>query len=356
MKHVNHLAIAKRLNLSRATVTRSLAGYPSISPETRAKVLKAAEELGYSTTPARAIRRKNLSKNATIGVLIGVRSLAPGTATFPFILKGIQQHAAYEEAEIDVYYQNPDEFDPEGKRHGVFSQIRAANWRGVILIYPFAEDAIRAISQKIATVATLEDYVELSVDSIDTDHSTGIVKLVGRLVELGHRRIGFAAWRYPIGGHWTGRRFAAYVEGLYAHGLEFNPRWTFNVHPAQPTLSRETLADAVAEATRNERVTAWVCAADHQSYELLRDLTQRGLRVPQDCSLTGFDGIQPPYGLPQMATIHVPHEDIGAAAVTRVLNRILHPQAPARKILVGAKLVFGETICPPSAHGCRMPR
>ena len=60
----------------------------------------------------------------------------------------------------------------------------------------------------------------------------------------------------------------------------------------------DALADAVAAATRRDCVTAWVCAADHQAYQLIADLQARGLRVPQDCSVTGFDGNVPPPGLP----------------------------------------------------------
>jgi DNA-binding LacI/PurR family transcriptional regulator len=346
VKSINHLLMAETLNLSRATVTRSLANHPSISAETREKVLTLATQLGYAASPARAIRRKKLSKNLSIGVLIGVRSPAPGTATFPFILKGIQQHAAFEQANIDVYYQNPDDFDPEGRRHRVFGHMRTANWRGVILIYPFGEAAIQTISRRISTVAVLEDYVSLGVDSIDTDHSAGILALIEKLAQGGHRRIGFAAWHYPIGGHWATRRFAAYVEGLCTHGLEVNMEWSFNVHRAQPRLSREELADAVVHRTRTDRVTAWVCAADHQAYELVKDLAVRGLRVPEDCSVTGYDGIEPPYGMAQVTTVRVPHEDIGAAALARVINRLHNPKAPARKILVGAEFISGHTVIP----------
>ena len=217
------------------------------------------------------------------------------------------------------------------------------------LIYPFSEPAIEAISRRITTVAALEDYVALGVDSIDTDHSAGIVALVQRLVRAGHRRIGFAAWHYPIGGHWTTRRFAAFVEGLFSQGLSLNLDWHFNVHPATPHLDRDQLADAVIAKIRHEGVTAWVCAADHQAYELVRDLAKRGVRVPQDCSITGFDGIEPPYGLQQLTTVRVPHEDIGAAALARVTNRLLNPKSPARKILVGAEIVAGETVAPPPA-------
>lgn len=350
MTAVNHSLLAKRLKLSRTTITRSLANHPSISAETRARVLRLAEELGYTRSPGRALRRRKLTRNVTVGVLIGVRTKEPGIASFPFILRGIQEHAVLEEAKVDVYYQNPDEFDAAGRQHRVFSHMRTANWRGVILIYPFAEDSIKALAARIPTVAALEDYVSLGVDSIDTDHSTGILSLIERLVAAGHKRIGYAAWHYPIGGHWTARRFAAYVEGLYSQGLEFNPRWSFNVHAAVPRLTPQQLADAVARMTREDHVTAWVCAADHQAYELVRDLGARGLKVPDDCSVTGYDGITPPYGMAQVATVRVPPEDIGAAALARVMNRLVMPQSPARKILVGAEIIPGDSIRPPRSR------
>ena len=98
---------------------------------------------------------------------------------------------------------------------------------------------------------------------------------------------------------------------------------------------------------REDQVTAWVCAADHQAYQLAIDLPQRGLRVPDDVSITGFDGLDPAAGQKRITSMRVPHEQIGSAAVTRLVNRIQHPTAPRRKILVEAELVAGETIAKP---------
>lgn len=348
MTKISHHYIAKRLKLSRATVTRSLSNHPSIGLETRQKVQELAAELGYASTPGRTLRRRKLTKHVTVGVLIGVRNKEPGTASFPTLLKGIQDCARLEEVSLEIYFQDPDVFDAEGLGHRVFSHLRSANWRGAILIYPFSEPSILALAKHTAVVSALEDYSAIGIDSIDTDHSMGIIALVDQLVAAGHRKIGYAAWHYPIGGHWTTRRFAAYVEGLSYHGLRFNYDWVFNVNSADRRLNRDELADAVAERIKNDGVTAWVCAADHQAYELIRDLAERGVKVPRDCSVTGFDGIPPPYGMPQIATAHIPIEEVGAAALMRVLNRIRMPKTPARKILVGAQMIKGTSILAPS--------
>jgi len=104
----------------------------------------------------------------------------------------------------------------------------------------------------------------------------------------------------------------------------------------------------VVQIMRDDKVTAWVCAADHQAYRLMQEMAARGIRVPDDCSVTGFDGLEPPQGLRRLASIRVPHEDIGAAAVARLLSRIVHPNSPRRKILVEGLLVEGETVGPPA--------
>jgi len=280
----------------------------------------------------------------TLGVLIGVPAGNVVMATFPYILKGIRERAEVERVTIDVCYQPPVDFHPEAGRQPVFRDMRNGNWRGTILIYPFAEQAVEAISRRLSTVAVLETYNQSGIDIIDTDDASALVALVEKLEALGHTRIGFLSWDYPIGGHWVARRFSGYVEALYLQGLEFRPEWVINVHKKSPPLSPTQVADAVAQKVKQDHVTAWVCAADHQAYQLAQDLPARGLRVPEDCSITGFDGLDPAAGQKRVTSMRVPHEQIGSAAVTRLVNRIQHPTAPRRKILVEAQYVAGETI------------
>jgi LacI family transcriptional regulator len=348
MASINQDLIAQRLKISRSTVSRSLSNHPAISADTRAKVHSMAEEMGYRLSPGRASRRLvKGSKKITVGVLIGVPAENVILATFPYILKGIRERAEAERVKIDVYYQAPGEFHPETSRQPFFRHIREADWRGTILIYPFAEAAVEMISRKISTVAVLESYNHPGIDVIDTDDASAVVTLVECLRAAGHQRIGFVSWHYPIGGHWVARRFSGYVEALFAHGLEFNPEWVFNVHKNSPELTAPKVADAVAHHVQKSGVTAWVCAADHQAYQLMQDLLAKGLRVPNDCSVTGFDGLEAPAGLRRATSMRVPHGQIGSSALTRLINRIEHPASPRRKILVEAELVPGETIAAP---------
>lgn len=347
MESLNQDLIAKRLNISRTTVSRSLANHPAISAETRARVQSMAEELGYRPSPGRTARRAKANQNITVGVLIGVPAENVAMATFPYLLKGIRDAAEVKRVAVDIHYQPPGEFHPESSRQPIFRQIRYGDWRGALLIYPFSEPAVDTIAKKISTVSLLENYDNPLVDTIDTDEVAGIVTLVRQLVAAGHQRIGYLTWNYTVAGHWGLQRFGGYVEALFSLGLEFAPSRVLNIHKNSPRLNAAQLCDEVVRQIREEGVTAWVCAADHQAYQLIQDLPTRGIRVPEDCSVTGFDGLEPPPGLRRVASMQVPHEDIGAAALSRLLNRILHPNSPRRKILVEARLVPGDTIAPP---------
>lgn len=349
MAAVNQELIAQRLNISRTTVSRSLANHPAISAETRARVLAVAEELGYRLSPGRAARRGKNSRTFTVGVLIGVPRENVTMVTYPYILKGIRDRAEIERVSVDVCYQPPGDFEADNNRQTVLRQMRSNDWRGAILIHPFPEPAVDLIAGRVSTVSVLESYNQTSIDIIDTDDAPAILELVLRLSAVGHRRIGFLSWTYPVGGHWVARRFSGYVEALFYQGLDFRPEWVLNVHKHAPRLTPAEVSATVADFIARDGVTAWVCAADHQAYALMQDLQARGIRVPEDCSVTGFDGLEPPAGLRRATSMRVPHEHIGSSALTRLVNRIQHPTSPRRKILVEALLVEGETIAPPLA-------
>jgi LacI family transcriptional regulator, galactose operon repressor len=343
---VNQNQLAKQLRLSRTTVSRSLSNHPAIAAETRSRVQSLAAQLGYRGAPTRAVRRPRDAKPIAIGVLIGASLVDADRATFPALLRGIRHRAAIEHAAIDVASIDPADLGSEGAQRQVFRLIRGSHWRGALLIYPFPGPLVQALAKKISLVSVLTEYRDHSIDVVDTDHQ-GVGLLVGQLVEHGHRRIGFVSWHYPVGGLWASRRFGAFAESIYQHGLALDSRFVFNVGSVTPTLTKpEQIADAVCAAVKRDRVTAWVCAADHQAFRLISDLRTRGIRVPEDCSVTGFDGNAVPPGLPSLTTLHVSNEQIGEASVAQLISRLLYPRSGRRKIFVETALQTGASVAP----------
>jgi len=343
---INQQLIADQLKISRTTVSRSFSNHPAINPDTRAQVLSLAARMGYRYAGPRSAARRESRKPSTIGVIIGSAGNALGVAeTFRYVLKGVTERAAALDIQVDVSFHDPATFDPE---KGVAGGTRNATWRGAILVYPFPAEAIHALSRRISAVSVIENYSEPGLDCIYTDQNDGIVRMVRHLAELGHRRIAFYSWAYPVPAPWVQRRLGAFVEALYCLGLDFNPSWAVNVRQHQPPLVVNDAGAWAERLVREEGVTAIVCAADHQAYPLLTSLRERGVAVPKMCSITGFDGIEVLPHQPELTTMRVAYEDMGSAAVSRLVDRMLHPSAPRRHILIGARMIAGATTAAPA--------
>ncbi len=322
----------------------------ALGPSAKTKIYETASKMtdGSASQP-------NSGASLSIDVLVGIPAGKVLSVTFPQILKGIHERAQVEIRErheigsikITVHRQAPVSFHPENECEGASPTSPNRGQHGTILVYPFAESAVEQVSRRDLTVSVLECYSTLGIDAIDTDDEEAISSLVGRLHGAGHSRIGFLSWDYPVGGHWVERRFNGFARGLRARGLTMNREWVLNAGDTGLKLDTAQVVEAAAHGIKACGVTAWVCAADHQAYSLVQSLQAMGIRVPDDCSVTGFDGLEAPDGIPRVSSASVAHEHIGSSAVTRMINRIMYPSSPTRKILVGVQPVPGETITPP---------
>jgi len=342
MVRTNQQEIARMLNLSQTTVSRSLANHPAINPETKALVLETAAKLGYNVRVKRAPARSEARRTPVWGVLINVPrdTVGPGE-TFHEILRGISNKSAVHDSVLDVLYHEPADMDSLA----LLRRIRSAGWKGAILVHPMDPALAHEIANQVACVSIIENYRHDLIDSVDVDQSEAILSVMRLFHAKGHRRIGFLTWVYTVETPWVAHRFGSYVEALYRLGLEFDPRCVINMRPGE-RLDPKACARRAAEMAA-QGVTAFLCAADHQAYSLINDLSAHGIRVPEHISLAGFDGIEPAPGAPQLTTVRVPYDELGRAAVHQLTRRIEQPTAPRRHILVDGDLISGSTVIEP---------
>ena len=339
---MNQKEIAERLNLSRTTVSRCFTNHPKINPETRARVFELAAQMGYAYSPPRNATEERPRTANSVAVLVGLPSeVGERVDTAREILAGISERLAAERLSLKVHYVDPAGFDLNPRSRRILPGMNNAEMMGFILLYPFKEYSVGNLITKFPTICALDDYESLEVDCVDVDQTRGISSLMNHLYQLGHRKFGFVSWKYTLPTPWVEHRFGVYVENLFRHRLPFRQEHLVNVY-----RDRQIEPDAVVEASLKmigEGVTAIVCAADHQAYHLVRELKKRGVRVPRDVSVTGFDGETPPKGLPQLTTIRTPFRDIGVSSVVSMLRRVSHPSAPRRHILVSGRFIEGAT-------------
>ncbi len=339
MAKVNQQDLAKYLNVSQTTVSRTFSNHPSINAETKAMVLDAAAKLGYKPKLSRVRKSAGVKGQTTIGVIIGMpKQYNESAETFQYMLKGISDRASIEDMILDVVYSDPTSLD----KITLLKKVRHGKWDGAILIYPFEEEIIASLSSKISCVSIVENYRKTLVDSIDVDRDGGFHTLIEHLKENGHRTIGFYTWRYTVPTEWVFSRFGSYIESLYSLGLKFNPDHVLNLHEDEPLAPQEA-AREIARLVK-AGVTAWVCPADHQVFQLIDDLQKLGLSVPEHCSVTGFDGIETMPEHKQLTTIRVPYQEMGRSAINQLVRRMEYPTVPRRHIQVDGDFIRGETV------------
>ncbi len=342
----NQQLIAERLQLSRATVSRCFTNHPGINPVTRARVFQMAAEIGYSHLEMRTTRgKKDKLEKATFGVLICSDEEEYFRTDYQNpseqILAGATECALLNSAKVEVHLVDPKArslMDPSYLR----IDRQRQNWKGMLLVYPFPEPVLDQLAPLLPLVSLVEQFDHSGIDCVDVDHYKGISAAIDCLVEHGHRRIGFYTRRYQVEAIWSLRRYAAYMEKMVRLRLPVAPEDIVNMFPSRE-LNDEECIDYAAERTR-AGVTAWVCAADHQAYDLIRGLYQRGINVPEDVSVTGFDGIEKPPGCPELGTVHIPFREIGATGTQRLVERVRKRFGSTQHVLIDCPFKPGKTI------------
>ena len=257
------------------------------------------------------------------------------------ILAGVTECAHLNGSEIEVHLIDPKECTLDDP---AFLQIEKLcnRWDGLLLVYPFPNSVLDHLAPRVPLVSLVEQFDHTGIDCVDVDHYKGISSAIDHLVEHGHRRIGFFTRRYEVEASWSFRRYAAFMEAMVRQRLPVAPEDIVNVFPSREGDDQSSI-DYAAERT-TDGVTAWVCAADHQAYDLVRGLGEHGHDVPAKVSVTGFDGIETPVDSPKLTTIVIPFREIGMTGTQRLLERSQKRFGSAQHVLIDCRLRPGATV------------
>ena len=339
-ERVSQKRIAELLDLSTATVSRSLRNDKSIHPSTRARVIAAASKLGYRLPQRTPSQDSRISSDRPVSFEVLVANSAWAGRAGEQMLAGISRAASTHEVSISVHV-----VPPGGERDLLVTANQSVGMRsglvdGLILMHPLPDPVIAELSMRIPCVSVLHRFQGHAVDGVGTHQEQAVSQLVQYLYRLGHRRIGFGGWGRWM---WEQHRLAGYRDGLFVCNLPYDEGLIYDLNGDLRNAAK--LADTVEEKMASG-VTAWVCVADPVAYELAAELESRGIRIGKDVSLTGYDGVEPPAGSRSLTTVRVPFAAVGDAAVRRLLHRLEEPASPLRDILVRFETVFGASTGP----------
>jgi DNA-binding LacI/PurR family transcriptional regulator len=340
--NTNQQKIADNLNISRTTVSRCFTNHAGVNPETRALVFSEAKKMGYNYILPRTGKK---ASQKTIGVIICTdhenihedHERSPGFHLMP----GISEFALINDIVVDINIISPrfSSTSPEFKK---LIKKNKKIWNGVLLIYPFKSDIIKSLKTNFPCVSLVEQFGNENIDCVDVDHHKGLSTIVNKLIKKGHKRIGFLTRSYAVQACWSYRRYSAYTDQLIRKSISLNEDDVINVYPDRFLTPEESIKEAIKQ-TKNG-VTAWVCAADHVAYDLITHLENSGIKVPQDASVVGFDGISSPLKNHKLTTIKIPHRSIGYNATKRLYDIINNPYDKTQLISIQGEYLEGNTL------------
>lgn len=319
--------VAERAGVSPSTVSRILNGTAVVSDAKRAAVDEAIAALGFVPNPV----ARGLAGGRTLS--IGVISQAIDSPFYGAALRGIETElgaAGYSPLFMSGHWQA----DEEARCIEVLRSRRVDGL--IVLTGRLADSALRAAARTVPVVVTGRTLKAANLLSLDLDNCEGARQATRHLLDLGHRRIAF------IGGdpqHPDAiERQEGYRAALSSAGLAVDPALMLNGN-----FSEHSGLQAVARLLDSgTSFSAIFTANDQMAYGAMLALHHRGLRVPQDISLVGFDDVAgSTYVVPPLTTVHNPVQEIGQLAARAMLGLLAGEQPVA--VVPAPRLVVRES-------------
>ncbi len=334
----NLATIARELNLSSSTVSRALRGSDGIHATTRVQVMQAAKKLGYERPGTKATQ---LGVNAHI-IMALAQCSTPSDQRF---LSGMSRASVMLNLSILSHHVPADECEQILEPRFQPNPLRSGLAEGLVLIHRWPHDVAKSLSERWPTVSIIHQYPGTQIDHVGIDDRVGIASLVQHLANVRRKRIGFFGYCREMS--WSRSRLAAFMEAQMSMEMTYFPKDTVAVtleEAGTPGTFPEGKWTTNVRQQMKEGVDAWICASSGTAQTLCRYLLSQNIRIPQDVALTGYHAsLNQLQDLPPLTTTAIADEELGAAALRRLLHRLQHPDESQRSILLPSKFQQGAT-------------
>ncbi|MDX3933897.1 LacI family DNA-binding transcriptional regulator [Stenotrophomonas sp.] len=301
--------VAALAGVSPMTVSRAI-NQGKVRDVTRERVMRAVRELGY--TPNLAASSLAAAQHTRIALIY----TNPSGAYLRELLVGLLRVASSAAIQLVIHYW--DNFDPEAER----SAARALGGRvdGVILPPPLCESqaaVTELVNAGIPVVAIASGHLRDDLSCVRIDDFHAGKEMAEHLIQHGHRRIGFIRGRSDLSA--SARRYDGFATALHEAGLQVEPGL---VEQGDYTY-RSGLAAAEKLLSQRRPPTAIFASNDDMAAAAISVAHRRGLEVPRDLSVVGFDDTSAATTVwPELTTLHQPIAAMADAAIDILLRTI----------------------------------
>ncbi len=323
--------IAQTAGVSPSTVSRALSDHPRISAETKERIRRLAEEMGY--TPSLLARSLVTRDTATIGIVITMAS-DPFLTHLVTSIEEVAQEQGYSVLMSSSYLDPDRELESVAAFHG-------RRTSGIIVIGSQIDTGYLQLRDRFPLPIVLTNCRTYPY-SISTDNMTGARQATEYLVQLGHRRIAYIANRRSYRSNFD--RLTSYRQALAAHGVPVDDDL---IVEGDGTLHGGSAA-ARTLLSHPQPPTAVFCFNDMTAIGVLSGLQQAGIQVPEEISVIGFDDVEfAAHCYPPLTTVRQPTDLMGQRLIHMLLALIQNQEDVEAEVLP-AELVIRESTGPPS--------
>jgi DNA-binding LacI/PurR family transcriptional regulator len=324
--------VAERAGVSMKTVSNVVRDYPHVSPQMRERVQRAIDELGY---------RPNMVARRLATGRTGFIALAFADVAIPYFAE--LARASSRAAEAFGYRVLLEETDAtlDGER-----ALIASSEAGLVdgmLFQPSAMPSgeIARHRSDIPIVLLGETEAPLTMDHVMIDNVAAAREVTAHLIASGRTRIGFAGHEAVALTDTSKQRILGYQEALQEAGLRADPRRLVATDAVAAGLAVEAIGRALDDGLD---VDAIVCRDDLAAIGALRALQSRGIRVPEDVAVTGWDDTYLSAATyPSLTTVSPDLDAIVVRALTLLLERIEGYDGVGRHEIVPHRIVVRES-------------
>jgi LacI family transcriptional regulator len=322
--------VADEAGVSLATVSRVINNKDHVSQEKRERVLRAMAQLGYvANEQARSLAG---GSSRVVGLLVDYLS----TSYMDEIIRGIDETLDTENYDLMLYTTHRR----KTKESAYVTKLTRKLADGLLLILPRNAAAYLETLRQRQFPHVLIDYLSdgQNVPAVSATNFRGACDAISYLLSLGHRRIGFITGTMEFG--CARDRLEGYKATLQSHGIPFDPQLVYEGDFMQP----QGYLNAQKLLSLPEPPTAIFASNDMMAFGVMEAARERGLRLPEDLSIIGFDDIpQAAHVHPTLTTVRQPLEEMGRSAARLLLNYIAQPTAPVERIELPTELIIRES-------------
>ncbi len=327
MGNVTMRDIGKRMGVSAVTVSKALAGKSGVSEEMRQKIIRLASELGYVNPNTKESQQE---RGLDVGILVPDLFFS-SDAFYAMFYKQLMQTLA-DAGHFGMLELLTEEMQSTGMLPNL---LRSHRVNALILLGQPERAYLQLLTEQPLPVIALDFYdPTICMDAVIGDGTHGASQLTRHLIERGHRDIGFLGNVKATSS--IMERYLGFTAEMLRSDLPIRPEWV---------ISDRTDSNVIVPLTLPEKLpTAFVCNCDVMARVLIRALRQRGLRVPVDISVVGYDDFNNQPGSLPLTTFRANTPVMCQMAVKLLAERCAGETRPMCRMVIGGECVCRDSV------------